>query len=115
VLETLAEPMARHGAAFGQLLGGADMAVHGATEVALVGEPGAVDFTLLVRALRGRYVPALVVAGGVPNDAGDVALLARREATGGRATAYLCRGYACELPVTEPAALAAQLDALVKR
>jgi uncharacterized protein YyaL (SSP411 family) len=112
VLETLAEPMARYGQAFGQLLGAADMAVHGATEVALVGEPGTPELAAIVRTLRTRYVPALVVAAGRAAD-DAVALLARREAIGGRPTAYLCRGYACELPATEPDAFAAQLAAVL--
>jgi uncharacterized protein YyaL (SSP411 family) len=29
----------------------------------------------------------------------------------GRATAYLCRGFACQQPVTDPAALGEQLAA----
>jgi uncharacterized protein YyaL (SSP411 family) len=31
---------------------------------------------------------------------------------GGRVTAYLCRGGACELPMTEPEALVAAVEAL---
>jgi uncharacterized protein YyaL (SSP411 family) len=38
-------------------------------------------------------------------------LLADRIAVEGRATAYVCRNYVCDLPVTEPAALGRQLDA----
>jgi uncharacterized protein YyaL (SSP411 family) len=33
---------------------------------------------------------------------------------GGLATAYVCRGRVCDLPVTDPAALAAQLTQAVK-
>ncbi|MEZ4469564.1 MAG: hypothetical protein R3F60_01935 [bacterium] len=36
-------------------------------------------------------------------------VFAGRTAQGGRPTAYHCRGTACDLPVTEPAALAALL------
>jgi uncharacterized protein YyaL (SSP411 family) len=38
-------------------------------------------------------------------------LLADRPTVDGRATAYVCERYACQLPVTEPDALRAQLDA----
>jgi uncharacterized protein YyaL (SSP411 family) len=112
VLETIAEPMARYALAFGHALMAADLAVHGATEVALVGEPGSGDFAALARAVASRYVPSLVLAGGRPADANGIALLADREARQGKATAYLCRGYVCDEPATEPAKLLQQLSAL---
>jgi uncharacterized protein YyaL (SSP411 family) len=112
VLETLAEPMAQHPSAFGHLLGTADMAVRGAVELALVGDPARADFRALADAAADHYVPALVIAGGRPGETDDVALLAGRPAAGGRATAYLCRQYACDAPVTEPSALDDQLRGL---
>jgi len=112
-LETLAEPMARYPGAFGHLLGAAELAVRGAVEVALVGDPSAADFRALGAELATRYVPSLVLAGGRPDDAAGVALLEGRPMQGGRATAYVCRGYACEAPVVEPEALAGQLEAAV--
>ena len=111
VLETLAEPMARHGAAFGHLLGAADLAVHGAVEVALVGDPEAPDFRALAAAVAEHYVPSLVVAGGPPAHADSVALLAGRPTVGDASTAYVCRRYACESPATTPEALAERLAA----
>jgi uncharacterized protein YyaL (SSP411 family) len=112
VLETLAEPMAQHPSAFGHMLGTADMAVRGAVELALIGDPARADFRALADAAADHYVPALVIAGGRPGEADDVALLAGRPATDGRATAYLCRQYACDAPVTEPSALGDQLRGL---
>jgi uncharacterized protein YyaL (SSP411 family) len=44
-----------------------------------------------------------------------VPLLEGRGAVDGKPTAYVCRDYACELPVTDRAALARQLDALGSR
>ena len=112
VLETIAEPMARFPLAFGHALAATDLAVHGATEVALVGDPGAADFAALARVVASRYVPSLVLAGGKPADADGIGLLAGRNARQGKATASLCRGYVCEEPVTEPAKLLEQLSAL---
>ena len=111
VLETIAEPMARHPAAFGHALGTADLLVRGAVELAIVGDPLSDEFRALTRAAAERYVPSLVLAGGPARAAGAVALLADRPTTGGRATAYVCRNYACDAPVTDAAALGAQLDA----
>jgi len=113
VLETLAEPMARHPAAFGHALGVADLLVRGAVELAIVGDPAAEDFRALTRAAAERYVPSLVLAGGHARTTADIPLLADRPAAGGRATAYVCRNYACDAPVTDAAALGTQLDRAV--
>ena len=109
-LESLAEPLARHPIAFGHLLGAADMMINGAVELAIVGDRNADDFGALAAEAATHYLPALALAGGAPGADDDVALLRDRPAQGGRATAYLFRQYACEAPVTEPAALGEQLE-----
>ena len=108
VVETLAPAVARYPSAFGHLLGVADMLITGAVELAIVGDPGATDFRTLDRAAAGQYVPGLVMAGGAPDD--SIALLEGRTARDGRATAYVCRNYACEEPALTPQALAEQLE-----
>ncbi|MGH7718062.1 MAG: thioredoxin domain-containing protein [Gemmatimonadaceae bacterium] len=108
IVEGLAEPLSRYGTAFGHMLGVADMAVHGAVEVALVGEPGDPPFERLAREVSAHYVPALVLAGGPPSD-DAAALLEGRPLRDGRPTAYVCRSYACQEPVTDAERLAAQL------
>ena len=115
VLGTLAEPMTRYGTMFAHLLGAADLAVHGAVEVAIAGDPSGADFGALARALAARYVPSLVMAGGVGEAARGIALMEGREALGGRATAYVCRNYACDVPTSDPAVLSAQLAETAKR
>jgi hypothetical protein len=111
VLETVAEPMARHPAAFGHALSVTDLVVRGAIELAIVGDPHSEDFRALARAVGDRYVPALVMAGGPARQPADVALLADRRTANGRATAYVCRNYTCDAPVTNAAELGIQLDA----
>jgi hypothetical protein len=110
VLETLAPSMARYPSAFGHALGAADMVVNGAVELAIVGDPSASDFIELNRAGAEQYIPSLVVAGGSPTE--GVALLAGREARDGKATAYLCRNYSCDTPVTSANALIEQIENL---
>ena len=104
VLTTLAEPMAQHGPAFGYLLNAADQAINGATQVALVGDPTAESFRALDTTVATTYVPALVLAGGT---CADVALLEGRTEILGHPTAYVCHGYVCDRPVTDPTELAA--------
>ena len=84
-------------------------------EIALVSPPGGDGLAPLAAEVFGRYLPNRVVAGmvaGDPKGAEGIPLLQNREAVGGEATAYVCRNYACELPVTDREALARQLDAL---
>jgi uncharacterized protein len=101
-LETLAAPLAQHGAAFGYLLGAADLAIHGATEVAIVGNPESDDFRALSAEVARQYLPALVLAGGPAGTGGGVALLEDRVAKDGRATGYVCRRYLCAEPTADP-------------
>jgi uncharacterized protein len=110
VVESLAPSIDRYPLAFGHVLGTADMLIRGAVELAIVGDPKSADFNALERAAAGRYVPALVVAGGTPRGDGEIALLRGRDMQGGRATAYVCKSYACEAPVTTAAALEEQLS-----
>ena len=111
VLETLAEPAARHGIAFGHLLGAMDMTVHGLVEVALSGDPADSGFHSLAAEVSRRYLPSLLMAGGKPNEGEGIGLLEGRPMRDGRATAYVCRDHACDAPTTDPAELGEQLDA----
>ena len=110
ILETIATPLMRYPTAFGHMLGAADMAVNGAVEVAIAGKPEDKAFSALLHEVAVHYVPSLVLAGGGGAAADRIALLAGKETRGGKATAYVCRSYACDEPATTPFLLAAQLD-----
>ncbi|MFP5354525.1 MAG: thioredoxin domain-containing protein [Gemmatimonadota bacterium] len=107
----VAEALARHPSSFGHLLGVADMALQGATEVALVGDPASPAFSALQDALASTYVPSLVLAGGRATPESPLALLHGRTAPEGGAMAYLCRQYQCEAPTGAPEVLVDQLTA----
>ncbi len=111
LLETIAEPMARYPTAFGHALGAADMAVRGAVEVAIAGDPADEAFEALATVVGNRYVPSLVLAGGRGKAAKGVALLEARDPR--EPTAYVCRAYACDAPTSDPSALARQLEGLL--
>ena len=110
IVETLGEPLTRYPSAFGHALGAAELAVHGATEVALVGDVGAVDFEALVRETASHYLPSLVLAGGSASTSESLPLLRNRQTLGGKASAYVCRHYVCDAPVTDPRDLGEQLE-----
>jgi uncharacterized protein YyaL (SSP411 family) len=109
LLETIAEPMARYPSAFGHALGAADMAVRGAIEVAIAGEPADERFQSLAATVAERYLPSLVSAGGAGPAIDGIALLEGRGAE--VPTAYVCRAYACDAPTDNVAVLAEQLQA----
>ena len=112
VIAMMADLMTRYPSGFGRFLCAHDFNVGPVVEVALVG--------LSHQALRplaaevfGRFLPNRVVAGAVGEDAPQRAglpLLEGRVPVDGKATAFVCRNYACELPVTDASALAGQLE-----
>src|SRR6185295_12451690 len=116
-LRPMADLMTRYPSGFGRFLSALDFHLGPVAEVALVwpagSEDGAVD--RLRQAVFGRYLPNRVVVGAREDEAAasGLPLLADRPAVGGKPTGYVCRGYVCQLPVTEPADLSRQLDALV--
>ena len=112
VLALMAEALGEQPLAFGRLLGVLDFYVNPGFEIAIVGDPAGDDTAALLAEVRRRFMPNTVLAAGLPGGeaATEIPLLAGREMRDGRATAYVCRNYACNLPVTEPAALARQLE-----
>lgn len=82
----------------------------GPREVAVVGHPGD-PRTAALRATAMRSVaPGLVLAAGEPGDRHDgPELLHDRPLVDGAPAAYVCRGFVCRRPTTEPDELARQL------
>jgi uncharacterized protein YyaL (SSP411 family) len=113
-LRPMADLMQRYPSGFGRYLSALDFHLGPVAEVALVWPPGEErGVAPLLDTVFGRYQPNRVVVGaaeGAPG-AGGLPLLAERGTVNGRPTAYVCRHYVCQLPVTEPEALAGQLDA----
>jgi uncharacterized protein len=105
VVSTLAEPITTHAPAFGYLLGVADTLVNGTLQIALAGDPSEPGFRALDTVVATTYLPSLVLAGGKA----DVRLLDDRRAIDGRPTAYICRGFVCDRPVTDAKDLESQL------
>ena len=112
-IATIAPVMGEHPTAFAYLLRALGRLVHDPTEIAVVGVTTDPGRAALVDELRTRLLPwsVRVVAEPGTNE-GLTPLLADRGTVGGLATAYVCERFVCGLPVTDAAALAAQLDAL---
>jgi uncharacterized protein YyaL (SSP411 family) len=100
--------MLQYPPAFSQWLIAAQFITGQPQELALVGEPTAPDVQALAQVAFALYRPHLVVAAGP--DGANIPLLAQREQRNGQATAYLCRRFVCQQPVTDTAVLQAQLS-----
>jgi uncharacterized protein len=102
---------ARYPTAFAMWLQAIDFALAPVAEVAIVGDPEDEATAALLEVASGGYSPSRVVAWASPEAAttSAVPLLHDRPLVDGRPTAFVCRGFACRLPVTEPEALRDQL------
>ncbi len=110
-IERLAAAAAQAPSAFGRLLAAIDFYLGKPVELAIAGDPSAPDAQRLLDVVRGRYLPNRVMAQAQPGEAAPaIPLLADRPMKDGRATAYLCEGFICQAPTTDPAELARQLE-----
>ncbi|PKW25818.1 thioredoxin domain-containing protein [Phycicoccus duodecadis] len=88
----------------GWALAVAEAVAAGPLQVAVVGDGP--DAEALLAAVRRSGSPGLVHVAGAP-DAPGIPLLASRPLVDGRAAAYVCRGFVCDRPVTDPGAVVA--------
>jgi len=100
VFRLFAEPALRHPEAFAHLLRAIDFHLAPTKEVALVGD----DLGELSRLVRSAHRPHIVLAGG-PEGSSTPPLLQQRTTVDGHPAAYVCEGFACKMPVTNPQAL----------
>jgi uncharacterized protein len=108
VFALFGEPMISHPDSFAHLLRALDFHLASKREVALVGQ----DFSALEAIVRAEFRPNVVVAAG-PAGAVEPPLLDARTEIGGEPAAYVCEGFTCNLPVTDPEALERELADLI--
>jgi uncharacterized protein len=84
-------------------------------QIVIAGAPGAADTRALLRLVWQRYIPNRVLfladgADGQKQLARWLPLLANVTRKQGRATAYICENYVCNLPTADPPTVARLLD-----
>ncbi len=111
ILAVMSAAVAQQPLAFGHLLAVLNFYLAPPEEIAIVGDPSGDDTRELLEVVYSAYRPNKVVAVGQPDEPGtsSVPLLAGRKQLGKRATAYVCRRFACQQPVNTARDLAAQL------
>ncbi len=107
---SLQDAMSRYPTGFAHWLCNAAFMLSMPQEVAIVGQRGADDTEALREVVFAAYRPDIVVALGDAGDGNDVPLLRERPLRNNQATAYVCRRFVCQHPVTSPHELQAQLD-----
>ncbi len=100
-------------------LGALDFYISLPREVAVIGPTAEPATRSLLNEVFSRYLPNKVVAGvfvdqstaevGDERQSVDIPLLQGRGMVEDRPTAYVCQNYVCQLPVTDPQALAEQI------
>jgi uncharacterized protein YyaL (SSP411 family) len=108
-LATMGPYLARYPTAFAQWLCALELAHAGITEVAIVGDRADEETRRLVAVADRGYHPFRVLAVSPAPRESAVPLVTDRFALNGRATAFVCRDFACRQPVHEPEALDALL------
>jgi len=99
--------------AYTQFLCGVDFALGPTKELLIIGEEQAMDTKDMIRAASGFHPRMVIIVR--PSGRGRTAIDSvaefskRYEAIGGKATAYLCEGLACQRPITEPHELSKML------
>ncbi|SEG45747.1 hypothetical protein SAMN04489712_105321 [Thermomonospora echinospora] len=99
----------KHARFTGWSLAVAEALVSGPLEIAIVGDPSDERTRALHTTALSSVAPGAVVTLGTGAEAGDVPLLRGRGLVDGAPAAYVCRDFACRLPVTTPADLASEL------
>ena len=108
-LATVGPYLERYPTGFGQWLCALEVAHAGLAEVAIVGAADDPDTGRLLGVANRGYAPFRVLASTGDTATTSVPLLRDRFALNSRATAFVCRDFACRQPVNEPEALEALL------
>ena len=120
-LRSLHQLMSRAPGGVGHWLAALDFYISSPKEVAIIGPREDAATQQLLDTVFQRYLPNKVVVGAESSQTAidqegnlsvnSLPLLEGREMIGGKPTAFVCQNYACQLPVTDPEALAEQLEA----
>jgi uncharacterized protein YyaL (SSP411 family) len=88
------------------MLAACEFAISEPREIVFAGVPDTPALQALARELHRRFVPNQVVMLADPRLAAWVPGIEGMTAPEGGAAVYVCRNYACQLPVSEPAQFA---------
>lgn len=111
----LADRLGPQGAAVPQLVAAFDFSLSKPKQIIIAGDPGASDTRAMLRLVHDRFIPnkILLLADGGPGQqqlAQWLPFMKSVSRKGGRATAYICENYVCQLPTADLHVTAQLLD-----
>jgi hypothetical protein len=113
ILRAAAPALDRHPVQFGRMLSAADRALGEPIDAVIAGTGDDPLAVVLRRAAAAPYQPDLVIAPlSTDNGLASWPLFDGKAARDGVATAYVCRGYACDEPTQDPDRVRAQVAGL---
>jgi len=111
-LRSMGKSMSRNPLGFSNWLCALDFYLSTPKEIAIIGPRDNPATLELLRTICTIWLPNKVVAAYDPNDptpVSDLKLLQNRQMINNQPTVYVCERYTCQVPVTDPASLGAQL------
>ncbi len=113
IVRAVAPALEQQPSAFGRMLSTADRLIGEQVDVVVATAAAGAGGRALREAAIGPFVPDLVLTTLAPGDPhAEWPLYAGKAARDDVATAYACRGYACDAPTSDPERLAEQVAAL---
>jgi uncharacterized protein YyaL (SSP411 family) len=112
---TFSKAVVQSPGAYTQLMTALDFARGPSYEVVIVGDPNADDTKAIVKTLREAFIPnKVVMLRPTGAETAEITRLAQftkdLSSSNGKATAYVCRGFRCELPTTQADKMLALLN-----
>jgi uncharacterized protein YyaL (SSP411 family) len=115
IIRAAAPALSRQPFAFGRMLVAVDRSLSEPVDAVVAGDQADERAVRLRRAVSGPYAPDLVIAPLPPGSSLEAwPLFEGKVAREGQPTAYVCRGYACDEPTTDPKRAAEQVAGLAR-
>ena len=110
LMHALSIEVSRNPSAYTQLMIALDFALGPSSEVVVVGDPQKEDTAKMLQTVRSRFLPGKVVLlRSSVEESPEITDLAKftkdLHGKGGKATAFVCRNYVCNLPTTDAQAM----------
>jgi uncharacterized protein len=115
IFRTFSSDVKKQPSAYSQFLQALDFSIGPTQEIVIAGDPASADTQAMLRVVHQAFLPRAVVALHATADAEPIEALVpfilNQTAANGRATAYVCENYQCQLPTQDLSELQALLSA----